>query len=133
MRTSEKILNIGPKSAAWLRQVGIRSLSDLEKFGAAGVFWKVKKAGFKPSLNLLYALSGAEKGRHWTTLSPAEKHNLLIEANALEDAAKAEKSRSMPAQCISIPQHNDNLQADDTLSIPRLFDNPDESMLMKTD
>ena len=51
--------NIGPKSAAWLRQVGLRSHEDLVAVGAVGAFVKVRRAGFKPSLNLLYSLQGA--------------------------------------------------------------------------
>ena len=31
---SEKLRNIGPKSAAWLRQVGLRTLDDLTAAGA---------------------------------------------------------------------------------------------------
>ena len=31
---SEKIRNVGPKSAAWLRQIGIRTEEDLRKIGS---------------------------------------------------------------------------------------------------
>jgi DNA transformation protein and related proteins len=48
-----KLRNIGPKSAAWLRQVGLRTPEDLVAVGAVGAFVKVRRAGFKPSLNLL--------------------------------------------------------------------------------
>ena len=57
--SNEKLRNIGPKSAAWLRQVGLRTRADLEGVGAVEAFMRVKRAGFKPSLNLLYALEGA--------------------------------------------------------------------------
>ncbi|MGE8239556.1 MAG: TfoX/Sxy family protein, partial [Stenotrophomonas indicatrix] len=60
-----KLRNIGPKSAAWLRQVGLRSREDLVAIGAVGAFVKVKRAGFKPSLNLLYSLEGALLDCHW--------------------------------------------------------------------
>uniref|UniRef100_UPI00036FE9B5 TfoX/Sxy family DNA transformation protein n=1 Tax=Xanthomonas sp. SHU 308 TaxID=1591201 RepID=UPI00036FE9B5 len=53
--STTKLRNIGPKSAAWLRQVGVRTQQDLEAAGAIGAFVKVKRAGFKPSLNLLYS------------------------------------------------------------------------------
>ena len=52
----QKIRNVGPKSAAWLRQVGVRTQEDLVRLGAVEAFMKVKRAGFRPSLNLLYAL-----------------------------------------------------------------------------
>ena len=65
MNTPEKLVNIGPKSAAWLRQVGIRTHAQLTVAGALGAFVKIKRAGFRPSLNLLYALEGAILGCHW--------------------------------------------------------------------
>lgn len=46
--SAPKLRNIGPKSAAWLRQVGLRSREDLVATGAVGAFVKVKRAGFKP-------------------------------------------------------------------------------------
>ena len=65
MTTPLKLRNIGPKSAAWLRQVGLRTEDDLRAIGALEAFMRVKRAGFKPSLNLLYALEGALVGCHW--------------------------------------------------------------------
>ena len=59
MATPAKLRNIGPKSAAQLRQVGVRTLDDLRALGSLEAFVKLKRAGFKPSLNLLYALEGA--------------------------------------------------------------------------
>lgn len=53
--SAPKLRNIGPKSAAWLRQVGLRSREDLVAIGAVGAFVKVKRAGFKPSLNVVLA------------------------------------------------------------------------------
>jgi len=61
----EKIRNIGPKSMAWLRQTGVRTLVDLQAVGALAAFVRIKRAGFRPSLNLLYALEGAILGCHW--------------------------------------------------------------------
>ncbi|HET9032299.1 MAG TPA: TfoX/Sxy family protein [Dokdonella sp.] len=72
-----KIRNVGPKSAAWLRQVGVRSAEDLFRIGPVDVFLKVKRAGFRPSLNLLYSLAGAIDDCHWTDL-PAERKEGLI-------------------------------------------------------
>jgi hypothetical protein len=34
----EKIRNIGPKSMAWLRQTGVRTLEDLQAVGALAAF-----------------------------------------------------------------------------------------------
>ncbi|MDG2525616.1 TfoX/Sxy family protein [Stenotrophomonas sp. HITSZ_GD] len=77
--STERLRNIGPKSAAWLRQVGLRSVEDLQAVGAVGAFLKVRRAGFKPSLNLLYSLEGALVGSHWQDIPEARRHQLLSE------------------------------------------------------
>jgi DNA transformation protein len=77
-----KLRNIGPKSAAWLRQVGLRSREDLEAVGAVDAFMRVKRAGFKPSLNLLYALEGALLDCHWQEVPEARRTELVQAAEA---------------------------------------------------
>ena len=42
-----KMRNIGPKSAAWLRQVGLRTPEDVAAVGSVEAFMRVKRAGFK--------------------------------------------------------------------------------------
>ncbi|MBS0581903.1 MAG: TfoX/Sxy family protein [Proteobacteria bacterium] len=84
--TPEKIRNVGPKSAAWLRQVGVRTQDDLVRLGAVEAFMKVKRAGFRPSLNLLYALEGALADCHWADLPEERKAALLAGAEAAEVA-----------------------------------------------
>ncbi len=77
--SAERLRNIGPKSAAWLRQVGLRSQQDLHAAGAVGAFLKVRRAGFKPSLNLLYSLEGALVGCHWQQIPEARRQQLQAE------------------------------------------------------
>ena len=81
-----KIRNVGPKSAAWLRQVGVRSTEDLGRIGPVEAFLKVKRAGFRPSLNLLYSMAGALADCHWTDLPDARKQELLSALGAAESA-----------------------------------------------
>lgn len=78
-----KIRNVGPKSAAWLRQIGVRTAEDLVRVGPVEAFLKVKRAGFRPSLNLLYAMAGAIDDCHWTDLSDERKASLI---QSLSDA-----------------------------------------------
>ncbi|MBD8525205.1 TfoX/Sxy family protein [Pseudomarimonas arenosa] len=80
-----KLLNIGPKSSAWLRQVGIHTEQDLRETGAVEAFLKVKRASFRPSLNLLYAIEGALQGCHWQQVPSERRAELLL----LVDAAEA--------------------------------------------
>lgn len=82
MTGAPKLLNIGGKSAAWLRQVGIRTWDDVAAIGALEAFLRVKRAGFKPSLNLLYALEGALVGCHWQHVAIDRRAELAAQAQA---------------------------------------------------
>jgi len=77
-----KLRNIGPKSAAWLRQVGLRTYDDIAAAGAVDAFLRVKRAGFRPSLNLLYALEGALADCHWQEVPEARRLVLIAELEA---------------------------------------------------
>lgn len=88
-RASPGLRNIGPKSAAWLRQVGLRTREDLAAVGPVEAWLRVKRAGFKPSSALLYALEGALQDCHWQQVPPARREQLLADAQAgLPAAAK---------------------------------------------
>ena len=87
-----KLRNIGPKSAAQLRQVGVRSLDDLRALGSLEAFVKLKRAGFKPSLNLLYSLEGALLDCHWQQVPDERRSELVLAA----DAASAALPKSQP-------------------------------------
>jgi DNA transformation protein len=94
--SGSKLRNVGPKSAAWLRQVGVRTQKDLVEHGPVGAFMKVKRAGFRPSLNLLYSLEGAIVGCHWQEV-PIERRELLQnEVAAAEAALPPAKGRPGP-------------------------------------
>lgn len=86
-----KIRNVGPKSAAWLRQVGVRTTEDLVRVGPVEAFLKVKRAGFRPSLNLLYSMAGALADCHWADLPEERKQELIA---ALESAESANPIRT---------------------------------------
>jgi len=81
-----KIRNVGPKSAAWLRQIGVRTPEDLARVGPVDAFLKVKRAGFRPSLNLLYSMAGALADCHWADLPEEKKQELLAGLEAAESA-----------------------------------------------
>ena len=94
---SEKLRNIGPKSMAWLRQTGIRSLDDLKAVGSLNAFVRIKRAGFKPSLNLLYALEGAVLDCHWQELPDDRRSELIIAAEAAVALLPKGRGKAMPA------------------------------------
>ncbi|MBC7990447.1 MAG: TfoX/Sxy family protein [Luteimonas sp.] len=114
-----KMRNIGPKSAAWLRQVGLRTREDLEAAGALDAFMRVKRAGFKPSLNLLYALEGALQDCHWQEVTEERRVELVSGAEAA--IALLPPPRGRPA---AGPVTTTMMQ--ETVPSPVLFDEPDE-------
>jgi hypothetical protein len=106
---SAKLRNIGPKSAAWLRQVGLRSLGDLAAVGAVEAYMKVRRAGFKPSLNLLYSLEGALKDCHWQEVPEARRTELVQAAEAA--IALLPPPRGRPAAAPVTTTHHDEAAA----------------------
>ncbi len=94
---TEKIRNIGPKSAAWLRQVGVRSNEDVRRLGAVEVYLRTRRAGFKSTLNLLYALGGAEDDCHWQDLNEERRQALVMAVEAAE-LADPRLARGRPGQ-----------------------------------
>lgn len=92
MAVAPKLRNIGPKSAAQLRQVGVRTLDDLRALGSLEAFVKLKRAGFKPSLNLLYSLEGALLDCHWQQVPDERRSELVLAA----DAASAAIPKAQP-------------------------------------
>jgi hypothetical protein len=87
VRAVAALLNLGPKSAAWLVAAGIRSRADLERLGAVGAYLKVKSCEPQASLNLLWALAGALAGTHFTKLPDGMRQSLLLEIDARQAAS----------------------------------------------
>ena len=82
MNPDTKLRNIGPKSAAWLRQVGLHTPEALAEAGTVAAFMRIKRAGFRPSLNLLYSLEGAILDCHWRDIPDERRRQLVAEAEA---------------------------------------------------
>ena len=64
-----KFRNIGPVSEAWLNDVGIFSIKDLENMGAEKVFKLIQDKGHNPSKNFLYSLIGAIHDEDWKVIA----------------------------------------------------------------
>lgn len=112
--STTQLRNIGPKSAAWLRQVGLRTEEDLRAAGAIDAFMRVKRAGFRPSLNLLYALEGALQDCHWQEVTEARRREMVA---AVEVAAAAlPPPRGRPAAAPVTTTHRDSDEGADAPS-----------------
>ena len=116
--STAKLPNIGPKSAAWLRQVGLRSLEDIAAVGAVGAFLKIKRAGFKPSLNLLYSLKGALIGCHGQQLPEDRRTQLLAELEAASALLPPPRGRPVAAPVTTTHHERDS----DEMPSPGFFD-----------
>jgi hypothetical protein len=110
--TAAKIRNIGPKSMAWLRQTGVRTLEDLKSVGALAAYVRIKRAGFRPSLNLLYALEGAILDCHWQEIPEARRTDLIKSAEAEVALLPPPKWKRMPAATPVTTTHMEREQTD---------------------
>jgi hypothetical protein len=115
-----RLRNIGPKSAAWLRQVGLRTLDDLAAAGPVDAYMRVKRAGFRPGLNLLYAIEGALNDCHWQDVSEARRAELVAAAEAA--VALLPPPRGRPA---AAPVTTTMMQDPDEDDAPALRDDDD--------
>lgn len=116
-----KMRNIGPKSAAWLRQVGLRTQEDIAAAGPVDAFMRVKRAGFRPSLNLLYALEGALADCHWQEVPEARRQILVAEYEAA--AALLPAPRGRPAASPVTTTHHEQQDHEASPAFD-LFDSP---------
>lgn len=86
----EPLRNLGPASLRMLQRAGIGSAAQLRTLGAARAFVAVKRAGAKPSLNLLWALEGALTDRPWREVAKAERLSLLLQVEDEEKRTTAD-------------------------------------------
>ncbi len=84
----KNLKNIGPKTAAWLHDIGIHTRADLEAMGTVMAYKILKhQRPEQVTILLLYALDGALSGKHWNALGPERKKVLKQEAHTRLDVA----------------------------------------------
>jgi DNA transformation protein len=72
---------LGPKTAAWLAEVGITTVAELRQVGAVAAYARLKHRDPKQvSRNALWGLYAALNGMRWTDISAEVKARLLSEA-----------------------------------------------------
>jgi hypothetical protein len=81
---------------------------------------RIKRAGFKPSLNLLYSLEGALCDCHWQDVPDARRVELVAAAEAAIAGLPAPRNRP-PAGPVTTTM----MQDDDAMPAPELFDRHD--------
>lgn len=85
--------NLGPKSAAWLRAIGVHTLADLDRLGPLPCFARLRAEGYPATLNLVYAMEGALRGLDWRALPPQRREELRLAVNALKGQAEQDAGR----------------------------------------
>jgi DNA transformation protein len=125
---STKLRNIGPKGMAWLRQTGVRTLEDLQAVGALAAYVRVRRAGFKPSLNLLYALEGAILDCHWQQIPESRRSELILQAETEVAKLPLPKGKRMPVAGPVTTSRNDEEESGGSMPEPELFESFEPSI-----
>lgn len=76
--------NLGMASVNILHAIGINSYNDLARVGAVEAYCRIKARGIHVSKVMLYALEGALLDITWNELTPAQKAQLVEQAEQKE-------------------------------------------------
>ena len=79
-----RLLNLGPKSTAWLLDVGLRTRDDLVRVGAIEACRRMRLAGHPVSLLAAYAIEAGLMDVHWTALPVEFKQQLVIDYRKMQ-------------------------------------------------
>ncbi len=72
--------NLDPVSTGWLNTIGVRTRDDLAELGTIEAYRILKNHGYPATLNLVYAIDGALRGRGWRNLPTTRKRELRTAA-----------------------------------------------------
>ena len=79
-RPIEAVRNLGPRTGAWLREIGVSTEAELKAKGAIATYRALKSArGGKLSLNALYAMQAGIMDIDWRELPAPFKQALREE------------------------------------------------------
>jgi len=74
--------NLGPRSEAMLKEIGIESVEALRRVGAVRAFVVMKRRGVTQSLNAFWAMVGAldpyPEGRDWRDVAHGDERLSLL-------------------------------------------------------
>lgn len=73
---------LGPRSRQWLARLGIHDLTALQRADAVDLYLRLRRQVPGVSLNLLYALVGAQQDRDWRVVMREQRSALLAELDA---------------------------------------------------
>jgi TfoX/Sxy family transcriptional regulator of competence genes len=81
-----RLRNLGPASARMLNAIGVHTEAELREIGAVNAYRLLMLRGYRPSMNLVWAIEGALTDTHWLELSDAVRARITAELEAPWDA-----------------------------------------------
>ena len=87
MQLSE-LKGLGPKSAASLKMINIHSVDEFMATDVYQMYAQLKRVAPETSLNMLYAMMGAQEGIHWKKIADTRKVEILMRLDDLNLAPK---------------------------------------------
>lgn len=78
-----RLRGIGPKSMHLLIDCGIESVDDLRQVDAFELYARIRERESGASLNLLYALLGAQQDRDWRDVARNDRTMILMRLDDL--------------------------------------------------
>ncbi|MCV2353750.1 TfoX/Sxy family protein [Paucibacter sp. B2R-40] len=88
MDAAQPLRGLGPKSRAQLSALGVHSLSELRAHDAVALYARLKQQWPGASINLLYALIGAQDELDWRVVARQRRTELLLRLDDLGLAPK---------------------------------------------
>lgn len=103
---SDTWFGLGPASRAMLATAGVHTPMQLKRADPVRLYLRVKATSPSASLNLLYALVGAQEGLPWQRIARERRTELLLALDALGAAPRRRKSsrRDQPTTRIDAPR-----------------------------
>ena len=83
-----QLKNLGPKSAQALERVGVHTVEQLQQADAFELYVRLRATWPATSLNMLYALIGAQEGRPWQEIQRERRTELLLRLDDMGHAAR---------------------------------------------
>jgi len=81
-----RLPGLGPASTALLTRLGVHDTAELRRRDAFELYAALKHIAPNTSLNMLYALIGAQEGVHWRVIARERRSALLTELDARRQA-----------------------------------------------
>ncbi|MBC3832318.1 TfoX/Sxy family DNA transformation protein [Undibacterium amnicola] len=74
---------LGPQSKVMLRSIGVNSVEQFMASDVFALYVRLKSSNQSTSLNLLYAMIGAQENRNWQEIKRERRLEVLLRLEAL--------------------------------------------------